>query len=412
MPRKKMTEQEKRRRELVRELLKETPVQDGQDLNNIMKEIIAEIVNGSLEGELEGELGYAKYDTKNKEIDNSRNGFGDKTLHTSYGDVDVKIPRDRQGEYEPKLVSKHKRMLDEEIEKKIISMYAKGMTTGDMESHIKELYGVDISDSTISRITDKILPLAKEWQLRPLETIYAVVFLDAIHYHVRQEGRIVKKAVYVAIGINLDGHKDVLGLWIGQNESSKYWLGVINELKNRGVEDILITCVDGLSGFSEAISAVYPQTEIQKCVIHQIRNSTKFVSYKDIKKLMADLKKIYTAVNEETALAALDDFDEIWGSKYAKIAISWRKNWAELSTYFKYPYEVRKLIYTTNTIEGYNRQLRKVTKNKGVFPTDDSLFKMLYLATCDITKKWSGKRRDWGQIYSQLSIFFEDRLPD
>ena len=236
--------------------------------------------------------------------------------------------------------------------------------------------------------------------------------MDAIHYHVRQEGRIVKKAVYVAIGINLDGHKDVLGLWIGQNESSKYWLGVINELKNRGVEDILITCVDGLSGFSEAISAVYPQTEIQKCVIHQIRNSTKFVSYKDIKKLMADLKKIYTAVNEETALAALDDFDEIRGSKYAKIAISWRKNWAELSTYFKYPYEVRKLIYTTNTIEGYNRQLRKVTKNKGVFPTDDSLFKMLYLATCDITKKWSGKRRDWGQIYSQLSIFFEDRLPD
>jgi len=412
MPRKKMTEQEKRRRELVRELLKETPVQDGQDLNNIMKEIIAEIVNGSLEGELEGELGYAKYDTKSKETDNSRNGYGDKTLHTSYGDVDVKIPRDRQGEYEPKLVSKHKRMLDEEIERKIISMYAKGMTTGDMESHIKELYGLDISDSTISRITDKILPLAKEWQMRPLESIYAVVFLDAIHYHVRQEGRIVKKAVYVAIGINLDGHKDVLGLWIGQNESSKYWLGVINELKNRGVEDILITCVDGLSGFSEAISAVYPQTEIQKCVIHQIRNSTKFVSYKDIKKLMADLKKVYTAINEETALSALEAFDETWGRKYAKIAISWRKNWAELSTYFKYPEQVRKLIYTTNTIEGYNRQLRKVTKNKGVFPTDDSLFKMLYLATADITKKWSGKRRDWGLIYSQLSIFFDDRLPD
>ena len=412
MPRKKLTEQEKRRRELVRELLKETPVRDGQDLNNIMKEIIAEIVNGSLEGELEGELGYAKYDTKNKETDNSRNGYGDKTLHTSYGDVDVKIPRDRQGEYEPKLVSKHKRVLDEEIERKIISMYAKGMTTGDMEAHIKELYGLDISDSTISRITDKILPLAKEWQMRPLESIYAVVFLDAIHHHVRQEGRIVKKAVYVAIGINLDGHKDVLGLWIGQNESSKYWLGVINELKNRGVDDILITCVDGLSGFSEAISAVYSKTEIQKCVIHQIRNSTRYVSYKDIKKLMADLKKVYIAINEETALAALDDFDEIWGSKYAKIAISWRKHWAELSTYFKYPEQVRKLIYTTNTIEGYNRQLRKVTKNKGVFPTDDSLFKMLYLATADITKKWSGKRRDWGQIYSQLSIFFDDRLPE
>jgi transposase-like protein len=377
-----------------------------------MKEIIAEIVNGSLEGELEDELGYSKYDTRNKETDNSRNGYGDKTLHTSYGDVDVKIPRDRQGEYEPKLVSKHKRMLDEEIERKLISMYAKGMTTSDMEAHIKELYGLDISDSTISRITEKILPLAKEWQMRPLESVYAVVFLDAIHYHVRQEGRIVKKAVYVAIGIDLDGHKDVLGLWVGQNESSKYWLSVINELKNRGVDDILITCVDGLSGFSEAISAVYPKTEIQKCIIHQIRNSTKYVSYKDIKKLMADLKKVYTAINEESALAALNDFDEIWGEKYAKITISWRNHWAELSTYFKYPEQVRKLIYTTNTIEGYNRQLRKVTKNKGVFPTDDSLFKMLYLATSDITKKWTGKRKDWGQIYSQLSIFFDDRIPE
>jgi transposase-like protein len=411
MPRKKMTEQEKRRRELVRELLKETPVKDGQDLNNIMKEIIAEIVNGSLEGELEDELGYAKYDTKNKETDNSRNGYGDKTLHTSYGDVDVKIPRDRQGDYEPKLVGKHKRMLDEEIERKIISMYAKGMTTGDMETHIKELYGLDISDSTISRITDKILPLAKEWQMRPLESIYAVVFLDAIHYHVRQEGRIVKKAVYIAIGIDLDGHKDVLGLWVGQNESSKYWLSVINELKNRGVDDILITCVDGLSGFSEAINAVYPKTEIQKCVIHQIRNSTKYVSYKDIKSLMVDLKRVYTAVNEESALAALDDFEEIWSKKYEQIALSWRRHWAELSTYFKYPEQVRKLIYTTNTIEGYNRQLRKVTKSKSVFPTDESLFKMLYLVTADITKKWTGKRKDWGQIYSQLSIFFSERIP-
>jgi len=410
--RKVLTEDEKRRKELIKELLRETPLKDGQDLNNIMKEIIAEIVNGSLEGELDDELGYDRYDVKNKQTDNSRNGYGEKTLHTSYGDVGVKIPRDRQGEYEPKLVGKHRTMLNDEIEKKIISMYAKGMTTGDMEAHIRDLYGVDISDSTISRITDKILPIAKEWQARPLDSLYAVVFMDGVHFHVRQEGHIVKKAVYVAIGINMDGIKDVLGLWVGENESSKYWLSVINEIKNRGVEDILITCVDGLTGFNEAIRAVYPKTEIQKCIIHQIRSSTRFVSYKDIKKLMADLKKVYKATTEKNALSELNEFDNTWSKKYPKIAISWRKNWTELSTFFKYPDAVRKLIYTTNTVEGFNRQLRKVTKNKGVFPTDDSLFKMLYLATTDITKKWTGMRRDWGQIYSQLSIFFEDRIPE
>jgi len=407
-----MTEDEKRRKELIKELLKTTPLRDGQDLNDIMKEFIAEMVNGSLEGELDDELGYDKYDARNKETDNSRNGFGQKTLQTSYGEVGIRVPRDRQGEYEPKLIGKHKTMLNDEVERKIISMYAKGMTTGDMEAHIRDLYGLDISDSTISRITDKILPIAKEWQARPLESIYAVVYMDAIHYHVRQDGRIIKKAVYIAIGINLDGIKDVLGLWIGENESSKYWLSVINEMKNRGVQDVLIACVDGLSGFSEAISAVFPDTEIQKCVIHQIRNSTRFVSHKDIKPLMKDLKRVYTATTEETAVYELDQFEASWGKKYPKIAISWRKHWAELSTYFKYPEEVRKLIYTTNAIEGFNRQLRKVTKNKGVFPTDDSLFKMLYLATVDITKKWIGRRRDWGQIYSQLSIYFDERIPE
>jgi transposase-like protein len=407
-----LTEEEKRRKELIRELLKDTPLKNGQDLNNIMKEFIAEIVNGGLEGELDDELGYDKYDVQNKETDNARNGYGDKTLQTSYGDIGIKVPRDRQGEFEPRLVGKHQKMLTDEIERKIISMYAKGMTTGDMEAHIRDLYGLDISDSTVSRITDKVLPIAKEWQARPLESVYAVVYMDAIHYHVRQDGRILKKAVYIAIGINLEGIKDVLGLWIGENESSKYWLTVINEMRNRGVQDILIACVDGLNGFFEAISAVFPDTEIQKCVIHQIRNSTRFVSYKDVKPLMADLKRVYTAPSEETALSELEQFDAVWGKKYPKIAISWRKNWAELSTYFKYPEEVRKLIYTTNAIEGFNRQLRKVTKNKGVFPTDDSLFKMLYLATIDITKKWTGRRKDWGQIYSQLSIYFEERMPE
>ena len=284
------------------------------------------------------------------------------------------------------------------------------MTTSDIEAHIQDIYGLECSDSTISRITDKILPVVREWQSRPLEEIYAVVFMDAIHFHVRSEGQIVKKAVYIAIGINMNGLKEVLGMWVGENESAKFWLSVMNGLKNRGLQDILIACVDGLTGFPAAIEAVYPKTEIQQCVIHQIRNTTRFVSYKDIKALMADLKKVYAAIDEQTALAELENFDEKWGNKYPKIAISWRDNWANLSTYFKYPQEVRTLIYTTNAIEGFNRQLRKVTKNKSVFPTDDSLLKMLYLAMMDITKKWTGKRREWGQIHSQLEIFFADRL--
>ena len=259
---------------------------------------------------------------------------------TSNGDMDVAIPRDRNGEYEP-----------QDMEEKILSMYAKGMTTGDIESHMRELYDIDISDSTISRITDKILPIVKGWQERPLEEVYAVVFMDAIHYHVRSEGRIVKRAVYIALGIDMNGKKDVLGMYVGENESAKFWLSIMNGLKNRGVEDILIACVDGLNGFPQAIEAVYPKTEIQQCIIHQIRNSTKFVSYKDIKKLMADLKLVYAAPTEETALNELELFQDKWDSKYPKIYKSWHDNWATLSTYFKYPEAVRRLIYTTNAIE-------------------------------------------------------------
>ena len=291
-------------------------------------------------------------------------------------------------------------------------MYAKGMTTSDIQYHIKDIYGMDISDTTVSRITDKILPEAREWQQRPLESVYAVVFMDAIHYHVRSEGQIVKKAVYIAIGINLEGKKSVLGMWVGENESAKFWASVLNNLKNRKVEDILIACTDNLTGFSEAIEAVFPKTDIQNCIIHQLRNSGKYVSYKDIKALMADLKRVYQAVDEQSALAALDDFAAVWDKKYPKISKSWRENWANLSTYFKFPEELRRLIYTTNAIEGFNRQLRKVTKSKSVFPTDDSLFKMLYLAMLDITKKWTGRRQDWGQIYPQLTLYYGDRIPD
>ena len=382
------------------------------DIQKLFKETIAEFMENGLDAELDEELGYSRYDYKNKDTDNSRNGHSSKTLKTSFGEVDIDIPRDRKGEFDPVILKKNQTSISQDIEEKILSMYAKGMTTSDIETHIRDIYGLQISDTTISRITDKILPIAKEWQQRPLEPIYAVVFLDAIHYHVRSEGQIVKKAVYIAIGVNLDGKKDVLGMWVGENESAKYWASVLNGLRNRGVEDIFIACTDNLTGFDAAIEAVFPQTEIQNCIIHQLRNSSKYVSYKDIKALMADLKAVYAAVDEGSALDALDIFAETWDKKYPKISKSWRENWANLSTYFKYPVEVRRLIYTTNTIEGFNRQLRKVTKSKAVFPTDDSLLKMLYLAMIDITKKWTGRRQDWGTIHAQLSIYFNDRMPD
>ena len=412
MSRKNRTPEERERRAKIRELLKESNISSMEDIQDLFKETIAEFMENGLEAELEENLGYSRYDYKNKSTDNSRNGHSSKTLRTSFGDVDISVPRDRKGEFEPQVLKKNQTSVSQDIEEKILSMYAKGMTTDDIEAHIQDIYGIEVSDTTVSRITDKILPLAKEWQRRPLEAVYAVVFLDAIHYHVRSEGQIVKKAVYIAIGVDLDGKKDVLGMWIGENESAKFWATVLNGLKNRGVEDIFIACTDNLTGFSNAIEAVFPRTEIQNCIIHQLRNSGKYVSYKDLKALMADLKAVYAAVDEEAALAALDAFSARWDKKYPKIAQSWRDNWANLSTYFKYPQEVRRLIYTTNAIEGFNRQLRKVTKSKAVFPTDDSLLKMLYLAMMDITKKWTGRRQDWSLIHAQMAVFFADRMPE
>lgn len=412
MARRKRTPEENARREKIRELLQLANVGSMDDIQELFKDTIAEFMENGLEAELDDQLGYSRYDYKNKDTDNSRNGYSSKTLRTSFGDVEVSVPRDRKSEFDPKVLRKNQTSISQDIEEKILSMYAKGMTTGDIEAHIQDIYGVDVSDTTVSRITDKILPAAKEWQQRPLESIYAVVFLDAIHYHVRSEGQIVKKAVYIAIGIDLDGHKDVLGMWVGENESAKFWATVLNSLKNRGVEDIFIACTDNLTGFSAAIEAVYPKTEIQNCIIHQLRNSSKYVSYKDLKALMADLKAVYAAVDEPAAWDALDTFAEHWDKKYPKISQSWRDNWANLSTYFKFPQALRRLIYTTNTIEGFNRQLRKVTKSKSVFPTDDSLFKMLYLAMIDITKKWTGRKQDWSMIHAQLAIYFEDRMPN
>ncbi|MFR1995485.1 IS256 family transposase [Ruminococcus sp.] len=410
--RKRGTPEQQARRALIGELLSTANVQSMDDIQELFKETIAEFMEGSLEAEFDEELGYEPYDVKNKTTDNSRNGHSKKSLRTSMGKVEIDIPRDRNGDFEPQLIRKNQTSISQDMENKIISMYAKGMSTSDIADHIRDIYGLSVSDSTVSRITDKILPEAKEWQQRPLESVYAVVFMDAIHYHVRSEGQIIKKAVYIAIGVNMNGRKDVLGIWVGENESAKFWVGALNSLRNRGVEDILIACTDNLTGFSQAIEAVFPKTDIQNCIIHQLRNSCKYVSYKDIKALMADLKKVYTAVDEEASLNALDAFAAAWDAKYPKISKSWYDNWANLSTYFKFPPELRKLIYTTNTIEGFNRQLKKVTKAKSVFPTDDSLFKMLYLAMKDITKKWTGRRQDWSRIYAQLVIYYGDRIPE
>ena len=325
MTRKNRSPEENERRAKIRELLQTSNINSMDDIQNLFKETIAEFMENGLDAELDDELGYSKYDYKNKDTDNSRNGHSSKTLRTSFGNVDVSIHRDRKGEFEPQLLKKNQTSISQDIEEKILSMYAKGMTTSDIESHIRDIYGIEVSDTTVSRVTDKILPIAREWQQRPLEAIYAVVFMDAIHYHVRNEGQIVKKAVYIAIGINLDGRKDVLGMWVGENESAKFWATVLNGLHNRGVEDIFIACTDNLTGFSDAIEAVFPKTQIQNCIIHQIRNSTRYVSYKDLKALVLDLKEVYAAVDEPSALEVLEGFSQRWDKKYPKIAASWRQ---------------------------------------------------------------------------------------
>lgn len=397
------------RKAFIDSLLEHYQPQDAQDVQNMLKDLLGDTLQGMLEAEMDQKLGYSKYDYQNKDTDDSRNGYSKKTVVSSMGEIDLDIPRDRKGEFDPQIVRKNQTDISN-IEDQVLSMYAKGMTTRDISSHLHDVYGVDASAEMISHMTDRILPIAKEWQNRPLERKYAVVFMDAVHFHVREDNRTVKKAVYVAIGVKLNGNKEVLGMWIGGNESAKYWLGVLNEIKNRGVEDIMIVSVDGLTGFVDAIGAVFPQAEVQRCIVHQVRYTTKFVNYKDLKPFVKDLKAIYQAPSEEMALEALDALEETWGKKYGASVASWRNNWPQLSTFFKYPAEIRKIIYTTNAIENFNRGLRKVTKAKAVFPTDDALFKSIYLAMTDITKKWTGSTWNWGQTLDQLMIYFGDRI--
>lgn len=393
----------------IKQLIREKNLKTAADVQNVLKEMFGETLQKMLEAELENELGYSKYDYRNKKTDNCRNGHSSKKVRSDLGDIELDIPRDRKGEFEPSVVKKHQNDVSG-IEDQVISMYAKGMTVRDIQSHLKNIYGIDASPTLISNITDKIIPVIREWQSRPLQEIYTMVFLDAIHYKVRQDGQVVNKASYMVIGIDLEGQKDVLGIWIGEHESAKFWLNVLNELKNRGVKDILLISVDNLTGISEAIAACFPKTQIQKCIVHQIRNSTKYVSYKDLKKFTSDLKPVYQATTEEEGLEMLDRFEEKWGDKYPLAIKSWRRNWSEIATFFRYPKEIRKIIYTTNIIEGYHRQLRKVSKSKSVFPNDEALMKTLYLATIDFTQKWTMRIPNWGMILAQFSIYFEDRL--
>jgi transposase-like protein len=398
----------KRTKSLMRQLIEERGVKDVAGVQALVKELTAGMIQEIMDAELDEELGYSKYDYKNKQTDNSRNGSYKKTVTSSQGEIELSVPRDRNGDYDPQIVKKHQMDISE-IEDKIIFLYSQGTSTRDIERTMQEMYGIEVDATRVSKITDKLLPLIREWQNRPLESIYAMLMLDAIHYKVREDGVVVKKAVYIALGTDLDGRKDVLGLWIGATESSKYWLSVLNGLKNRGVSDILIASVDGLTGFSEAISIVYPKTEIQRCVLHQIRNTTRYVSYKDVKAFTAALKPIYKAPTEESALTALDELEAVWGAKYPASVKSWRANWDELATMFKYPEPIRRIIYTTNAIENFNRQLRKVTKTKSAFVSDDALLKQLYLVTMRIMDKWTMPIKDWGNILTHLSVYFGER---
>jgi len=367
--------------------------------------LLEELINSMLEGELEGHL-----DEDERRMGNRKNGKGSKVLKTSAGSIEINTPRDRLGSFEPEIVKKRETIMAASLEDKIIGLYSLGTSLRDISTHIKETYDTDISAATLSSITDKVIPLVKEWQQRPLESLYCIVWLDAMYYKVKEEGRTQTRCVYNVLGINKDGRKDVLGMYVSQSEGANFWLCVITDLKQRGVEDILIACIDNLKGFDEAIHTIYPYTEIQTCVVHQIRNSIKYVASKDQKIFMADLKPVYRADNEGKALTELDALKEKWGKKYPMVISSWENNWPKLSTYFKYPEGIRKLIYTTNTIEGYHRQIRKVTKNKGVFTSDMALLKLIYLATERIQQKWTMPLSNWAICASQLKIIFADRM--
>ena len=392
-------------KELMKQYVDSQNFTSTTQIMQAMKELFRDAIQQVMESELDVELGYEKSermsDSENDNLSkNYRNGYSKKTVKTQLGEIEVKVPRDRNGEYEPKIIGKYNRNADG-MEEKILSLYACGMSQRDIAEQIKNLYDVEISPELVSKISEKIMPEVNDWQNRPLEEVYPFVFMDAIHYKVKEDHRYITKAAYVVLGINMEGGKDILGIWIGEHESSKFWLNVLTELKSRGVKDVYLFCVDGLTGFREAIEAVYPKAGIQRCIIHQIRYSTRFVSYKDIKALMADLKLVYTAVTEDEALNNLIRFKEKWSKSYPSCVKTWEDNWDILSTFFAYPAEIRKIIYTTNIIEGLNRQFRQITKNKPSFTNDESLRKMLYLASKNIVKRWTQRCRNWDVVLKE-----------
>ena len=384
----------------------------GKD--GLVQRLIKDVLENILEVEMGEHLGRDKYD-RQTDIDqddrNYRNGYSKKTLRSSFGDVDLDVPRDRKAEFEPQIIKKYETVCNE-LDKKIISLYAKGMSTRDIQAEVEDLYGITLSPSIISKITDKVIATATEWQNRMLDEIYPIVYLDAMYFKVRSNGKIVNKAVYICLGYTLEGYKDILGIWVDEAEGAKFWLSICNDLKNRGVKKILIACMDGLKGLPQAIKTVFPTVDIQTCIVHQIRNSIKYIASKDKKAFMKDLKEVYKAPTEDLALAQLDNLKEKWGSNYGMVIDSWYNNWNNLDTFFKFSPQIRKLIYTTNVLEGFNRQVRKFTKVRTIFPTDESLNKCVYLATMEIMEKWTQPIHNWGTTLAELSLYFEEQLKD
>lgn len=397
------------KRNLIHGLFEEYNIQSAEDIQDALRDLLSGTIKEMMEAEMDDHLGYEKYERSDES--NFRNGTKTKRVRSKYGEFEVDVPQDRDSTFEPKVLPKRQKDISS-IDDKIISMYAKGMTTRQISETIEDLYGFEISEGMVSDITDKLLPKIEEWQNRPLSAVYPIVFIDAVHFSVRKEGVIQKLAAYVVLGINDDGKKEVLSIVIGENESSKFWLGVLNSLKNRGVQDILILCSDGLTGIKDAISAAFPKTEQQRCIVHMVRNTLKYVANKDMKSFAKDLKTIYTAVNEESALARLEAVTEKWSEHYPHAMNRWHDNWDVVSPIFKFSQDVRTAFYTTNAIESLNASYRKLNRQRSVFPSAQALLKALYLATFEVSKKWTMPVRNWGKIRGELAIMFPERMPD
>lgn len=397
------------KRNIIQQLLQEYDIETAEDIQDALKDLLGGTIKEMMEAEMDDHLGYQK--SERSDSDDYRNGYKSKRVNSSYGSMDIDVPQDRKSTFEPQVVKKRQKDISD-IDQKIISMYAKGMTTRQISETIEDIYGFETSEGFISDVTDKILPQIEDWQNRPLDEVYPILYIDAIHYSVRDNGVIRKLAAYVILGINTEGKKEVLSITVGDNESSKYWLSVLNELKNRGVKDILIICADGLSGIKEAIAAAFPKTEYQRCIVHQVRNTLKYVPDKDRKAFAADLKTIYHASDEEKARLALDRVTEKWTTKYPNSMKRWYDNWDAITPIFKFSPDVRKVIYTTNVIESLNSTYRKLNRQRSVFPSDTALLKALYLATFEATKRWTMSIRNWGQVYGELSIMYDGRLPE